>query len=257
MKGTNYCWLHVPKKGPFIGFIIGAALSLIFTVVWDYSTTSDEEKQIIELRDSLNPFIQLAEKTYPNENKQNALSKLRQDLEGFKRDTYAELNTIREFLAFVEVKFSGDWQGTPSVRDMQTHFKNLPYYLTLTKTLKPNDKKIKFFPDQDHALKFIDSGPKAVIFKTELSVKKTDFPIGFKFSDLSPYDRINFFIFLGWFKSKMYSMDVIIEEIDLTFIINGKKMVVINKEKASDWLPRKEKLDDQNISIGVRFKNLF
>lgn len=257
MKGTNYCWVHIPKKGPLIGFIIGAALSLIFTVAWDYFTTSDEEEQIIELRDSLDPFIQMAEKTYPNENRQNALSKLKQDLEGFKKDTYAELNTIREFLAIVEVKFSGDWRGKLSVRDMRTQFENLHHYLSLTKTLKPNDKTIKLYPDQDHSLKFTDSGPKSAIFKTELSVKKTDFPIGFKFSDLAPYDRINIFIFLGWFKSKMNSMDVIIEEVDLTFIINGKKRVVIDKQKTSDFLPRKEKLDDQYISFGVRFKNLF
>ena len=45
LLGTNYCWMHYPKKVPVIFLLVGALLSLIFQVAYDFLTVSDEEKK--------------------------------------------------------------------------------------------------------------------------------------------------------------------------------------------------------------------
>jgi len=49
LLGTNYCWIHYPKKVPVIFLFIGALLSTIFQITYNSITISDEEEKIEEL----------------------------------------------------------------------------------------------------------------------------------------------------------------------------------------------------------------
>ena len=49
LLGTNYCWIHYPKKSPFLFLFIGAFIGFILQLTYDHFTVSAEERKINEL----------------------------------------------------------------------------------------------------------------------------------------------------------------------------------------------------------------
>jgi tetratricopeptide (TPR) repeat protein len=49
MLGTEYCFMHYPKRAPVVALFAGALLSVAFQFLLDSVTVSDEEKRIIVL----------------------------------------------------------------------------------------------------------------------------------------------------------------------------------------------------------------
>ena len=49
LLGTNYCWVHYPKKSPILFLFIGALLGLLLQLSYDHFTVSAEERKIDEL----------------------------------------------------------------------------------------------------------------------------------------------------------------------------------------------------------------
>ena len=50
LSGTQYCWLHYPKRETIVFFVLGIFLTFLFQVVFDHLTISREEHKINKLQ---------------------------------------------------------------------------------------------------------------------------------------------------------------------------------------------------------------
>lgn len=246
--GADYCWMHYPKKSPLIFLLIGAILSLVLQVFYDNFTVSDEEKRIIELTDNLEPFIKLAENYFPDLDQKTALTKLQHQLDEQK-------NTIRELIANVKIRFSGDWSGSPSGVTPIYHPKPLPHYFVLTNSYGPVDKPIRFYPDPYQLYDFTDADNKSVYFTTKIEVPSGQYPVGKNIKILESYDHVDFFMPLGMFRNQMKSDEILIEGVEFTIIMNGEEKLKVDSKEQIHFKPFKDELEDHYVAFGFKLKS--
>jgi len=92
LRGTEYCWVHYPKRAPIITLFLGALLSLGLRIAYDSVSTSQEERLVVQLSEKLKPFEQLAGSFYPNIDRQEGLRKLVGDFSLLRGDVYLEVS---------------------------------------------------------------------------------------------------------------------------------------------------------------------
>jgi len=131
----------------------------------------------------------------------------------------AQLNklTIRDFESILKIKFSGNWISKPYPKQILSPV-NLFYYIDIQSTL--NNSSIKFYATQPYQFKTL--GENNAEFISRQAVRKDEFPLGKSINDLELFDKIQVhipFIMYGQIKESK----IIIEYIEITFIVNGEK----------------------------------
>lgn len=224
--GTDYCWVHYPRKGPLIFLFFGAFLSLLFQIIYDRSTESDEEKLIVELSDRLKPFEELAVANYPNKEKKDALDSLVNDFEKLKRDVQLEKELIKSLGAKLKVTFSGNWKESPATIMPISLGTPTPHYIELLCSKNENVVSIDLVATQLFSRKAIDEN--TVVFESIQEVNKGSFPLGKKIYELAGYDKIRVQMPLGHKAKNFEKGKITLNDLEIKFYINGKECQIVN-----------------------------
>jgi hypothetical protein len=116
LPGSRYCILHLEKAPLILGALIGALLSLAVSVAWNKIVTSDEMRELGELKKEIRPVLDIARKTAPNVSDKDALVALVSEVNDLRRVQKG----VTSFETEVAIAVSGNWavSGAPHANVM-------------------------------------------------------------------------------------------------------------------------------------------
>jgi len=173
-----------------------------------------------KLSQQIQSFEEIATNIYPNLNKEEAIEKLKQDYEELRAELSIQKNTIRDFSAKLRVTFSGKWTSEPYPGQLMSPVSH-EYYVVLENSQDSSSKRsIKFFATEVYHFKTL--GKNRAEFVSKQAVQKGSFPLGKIIRTLHTFSKIKIHIpfFLG---NSIEGRKIVIEKIELVFIINGEE----------------------------------
>lgn len=97
LSGTQYCWLHHPKKEIIVFFILGIFLTFLFQIVFDLFTISSEEHKINKLQQQAKELSNQNQELIEGKNTLIAQNKdLSEKLDKYQKDLNEKEQKIKE-----------------------------------------------------------------------------------------------------------------------------------------------------------------
>lgn len=171
-------------------------------------------KNTQEIKNQLEPFLQIAIQKYPSETPDKALENLSHEVGKISSELIKERNTIKSLGAEVYIQYSGNWKTPNGQASEGTYFAGSlkPYLKLIDKSGNHND--IEFSID------FAKKGKG--IFENKLLVQMGELPHGKLIDYLAHYDRIE-----AWVAFPKWEIPsdgkITFDALNIRFVINGSR----------------------------------
>jgi hypothetical protein len=184
----------------------------------DARTKGEQLKEISrntqEIKNQLEPFLQIAIQKYPSETPDKALENLSHEVSRLSSELITEKNTIKSLGAEVYIKYSGNWK-TPDGKASGANYyagSHKPYLKLIDKSGKHKD--IEFCID--FAIR------QGGTFENKLLVQLGELPHGELINYMAHYDRIE-----AWLAFPKWEIPsdgkITFDDLNIRFVINGSR----------------------------------
>jgi len=218
LPGSSYCILHLEKTPLILGAFIGALLSLAVTVGWNKIVTSDELRELGELKKEIRPVLDIARKNAPNASDKDALAALVSEVNDLRRVQRG----VKSFETEVAVTVSGNWaaSGAPDAGVMVMG-DAAEEYLDI-KLTNGSIKRVPLYVQGGIKISKLDANTSVVRYRTQ--VRPDNWPID---EDSRVLQACEGGGVVAWGINRSYVTDGIIrvQLIDVKVFINGQKIL--------------------------------
>ncbi|MBP9854843.1 MAG: hypothetical protein KBD53_08250 [Candidatus Omnitrophica bacterium] len=186
----------------------------------------DESKQAKDFREKntllmsqIQPFLQEAQKRFPNEAPDEALKKLGNEVAELK-------NTIRDFQIQVEMTFSGEWSD--GFEDGGEVLANLPgTVVSFVHSGNDRSKDIRFVPTSIKSVADVSKGTKKVSILAD--VLPGQYPLGNAIYELTNYNRGEFLVVMID-RTELKNPVIYLERVTYYVFVNGVQKIFLSQD---------------------------